>query len=408
MKKNQWSDFCITGVGVISSIGQGTEKFFDALIKGKSKFDILQRPGRQINDLSFLGAEIPDLDFPVDFPKKLIRNASFSTITALLSIDEAWKDALIKDNFDQDRIGLIVGGSNFQQRHNLEYQLKYKSKANFLNPTYGFSFFDSDLSALCSEYFGIKGMASTIGGASASGQLAIIEAVKALQLNQVDICIVVGALMDLSFWELQGFKALGAMGSEQFKEFPSKASRPYDSERDGFIYGENCGVLVLERDGERNNIKPYARLTGWAQTMDANRNPNPSYQGELKAIQQALNQAEISSSSIDYINPHGTGSPLGDETELNVLTAAKLNHAHINSTKSIIGHGLTSAGTIEVIATLLQMQNGKLHSCLNLDTPINKDFNWVNENGFKHEINKAITLSMGFGGINTALCLERN
>jgi malonyl-ACP decarboxylase len=405
-KHNQQVELLITGIGITSNIGQCKDSFTSALLKGDSVFGKVQRLGRQLEGKSFLGAEISDLTYPEDFPKRFLRSASFSSSVALVTLKEAWDEAEL-DNYEPERIGLIVGGSNFQQRHLQQIHQKHQTQPQFLTPTYGFSFLDTDLAALCTEHFAIKGLAYTVGGASASGQLAIIEAAKALQSGQVDICIALGALMDLSAWELQGFRALGAMGSEKYRDEPQKACRPFDQNRDGFIYGENCGAIVLERGNIRNKIKPYAKLTGWALAMDANRNPNPSHEGELKVIQQTLRQARLSSSDIDYINPHGTGSPLGDETELKALKSAKLNQAYINASKSIIGHGLTSAGTVEVIATLLQMKALKLHPSLNLETPIDNSFNWVKEKTIEHKIKKALTLSMGFGGINTALCLEK-
>jgi malonyl-ACP decarboxylase len=405
-KSKQQIDFIITGIGVVSNIGQGKEVFTSNLISGNSTFNQLKRSGRQLENKFFIGAEISELTYPKDFPQGSLRSASFSSHVALIALKEAWEEAEL-DNIDSERIGLIIGGSNFQQRHLQQLYQKYNTKPQFITPTYGFSFFDSDLSALCTEYFGIKGLAYTIGGASASGQLAIIEAIKAIQAGQVDVCIVVGALMDLSFWELQGFKALGAMGSDRYKDDPGKACRPFDLNRDGFIFGENCGAIVLEKQGLRKSTRPYAKLVGWSLVMDANRNPNSSYEGELKVIQQTLNNTGISASDIDYINPHGTGSPLGDEIELKALKRAKLNNAYINSTKSIIGHGLTAAGTVEVIATLLQMKASKLHPSLNLEEPIDNSFNWVKGNPINHEIKKALTLSVGFGGINTALCLEK-
>ncbi|MBN2441742.1 MAG: hypothetical protein JXJ04_10350 [Spirochaetales bacterium] len=406
LKNNRQDKFLITGIGITSNIGQGKEAFTSALLKGSSVFNQLLRPGRQQDGNTFLGAEIADLVYPIDFPKRLLRSASYSGCVALITVKEAWDEAGL-NNFESERIGFIAGGSNFQQRHLQQFYHKYQTNPQFLTPTYGFSFLDTDVVALCTEYFGIKGPAYTVGGASASGQLAIIEAIKTLQTGQVDICIVLGALMDISAWELQGFRALGAMGSDKYKDEPQKACRPFDQNRDGFIYGENCGALVLERDGLRNTIKPYAALTGWALVMDANRNPNPSEEGESRAIEKALNQAGLSPADIDYINPHGTGSPLGDETELKALKSVKLNRAYINSTKSIIGHGLTSAGTAEVIASLLQMKATKLHPSLNLEKTIDDSFNWVKTSATDHEIKKALTLSMGFGGINTALCLEK-
>ena len=141
--------------------------------------------------------------------------------------------------------------------------------------------------------------------------------------------------------------------------------------------------------------------------MDANRDPSPSLEGEVRAIRTALASAHWTASGVEYINPHGSGSVLGDSTELQALHECGLRHARINATKSLVGHGLTAAGTVEVIATLLQMQAGRLHPTRNLDQPIDPDFAWVNGSTSEHRFSNALTLSIGFGGVNTALCWER-
>ncbi len=141
--------------------------------------------------------------------------------------------------------------------------------------------------------------------------------------------------------------------------------------------------------------------------MDGNRNPDPSLEGETQAVQKALNDAALLPAQIDYVNPHGTGSIVGDETELKALHACGLTDAYLNATKSLIGHGLSAAGTVEVIATLLQMRVGRLHPSRNLDNPIDSTLNWVRDKSIDHSIKNALTLSMGFGGINTALCWQR-
>jgi malonyl-ACP decarboxylase len=255
--------------------------------------------------------------------------------------------------------------------------------------------------------FGIRGLAYTVGGASASGQLAIIQAAQAVLAGHVDVCIALGALMDLSHWECQGLRALGAMGSDRFANDPASACRPFDRRHDGFIYGESCGAMVIEggAGSAHRGVRPYAALRGWGLSMDGNRNPDPSVEGEIRVIGQALRSAEFTASQVDYVNPHGTGSVIGDEVELRALRACALTHAHLNATKSLIGHGLSAAGTVEAIITLLQMRLGQLHPTRNLEDPIDPEFRWVKE-PLGHQIERALTLSMGFGGINTALCWQ--
>ncbi|MBC7984225.1 MAG: polyketide beta-ketoacyl:ACP synthase [Candidatus Obscuribacterales bacterium] len=399
-------DIVVTGMGVISAIGQGKAGLLKALLHGESAFAIMQRPGRQ-RQSAFIGAEIRDIAFPQSITKKTLRAASLSAQVALVVLQEAWDEADLSA-VDPLRIGLVVGGSNIQQRELTQIHDGYRERMQFLKPTYGLSFMDSDLCGFCTAQFGIRGLAYTVGGASASGQLAIIQAAQAVLTHQVDVCIALGALTDLSYWECQGLHALGAMGSDRFANQPALACRPFDRDHDGFIFGESCGAVVIEsvESSLRRRVKPHAYLRGFGIAMDGNRNPDPSLHGEVRAIQVALQSAGWEASKIDYINPHGTGSIVGDETELQALRACDLSNAYLNATKSLIGHGLSAAGTVEVIATLLQMQAGQLHPTRNLENPIDVSLNWVREKSIAHRIDSALTLSMGFGGINTALCWQ--
>lgn len=398
----------ITGMGVISAIGQGKTAFATALFEGRRAFHVMQRPGRQ-RDSAYLGAEIREIVFSPSIEKQTLRAASLSGQAALVVLQEAWIEARLSE-VDPQRIGLIVGGSNIQQRELAQIHEAYSDCLVFLRPTYALSFMDSDLCGFCTAQFGIRGLAHTVGGASASGQLAIIQAAQAVLTNQVDVCIALGALMDLSHWECRGLRALGAMGSDRYANEPALACRPFDRDHDGFIFGESCGAVVIEslESSQCRCLEPYAALRGWGITMDGNRNPDPSVEGETQSIQNALGASGWLSAQIDYVNLHGTGSVVGDETELKALHACGLTDAYLNATKSLIGHGLSAAGTVEVIATLLQMQAGQLHPTRNLENPIDPTLNWVKNESIDHMIENALTLSMGFGGINTALCWQRH
>lgn len=413
MRSPSHPDLVVSGLGVTSAIGQGQEAFLAALMAGRHGFDIMKRPGRQRPEggdspTAFIGAEIGELNMPESIPRSLLRTALLSGQVALATLHEAWLDAAL-EQVAPERIGLIVGGSNVQQRELTLAHDNYRGREQFLRPTYGMSFMDSDLCGMCTEAFGIRGFAYTVGGASASGQLAVIEAMRAVESGRVDVCIAVGALMDLSHWECQGFRSLGAMGSTVYAGQPALACRPFDRDRDGFIFGEACGAVVVERadTARRTDRLPYARLTGWAMAMDAHRNPNPSVEGEMRAIKGALACAGLSPQDIDYINPHGTGSPIGDTTELESIRECRLGHAWLNATKSVIGHGLTAAGCVELIAVLLQMKEGRLHPTRNLDNPMETAMKWVGKEAVPHTIDNALNLSMGFGGVNTAVCLQR-
>jgi malonyl-ACP decarboxylase len=394
----------ISAMGVTSAIGVGKQAFFEALLEGKRVFAPLQREGRQHRKSQFIGAEIPAQAFATD----AAGNLSFSTQVAIHTLAELLDEAKLEAQALQ-AAGLIVGGSNFHQREQFLLQQRYGEKIRFIRPHYGIGFLDSDLIGACSERFGIGGFAYTLGGASASGLMAVIEAAEAVRSGRVEQCIALGALMDLSAMEFQAFRAMSAMGSDRFADQPHLASRPFDEQHDGFIFGEHCAAVLIESEASAKvrGIQPYVKVRGWALALDGNRNPNPSLEGEQRVIYGALEAAGWQPQDVDYVNPHGTGSPLGDDTELGALQTCGLNQAAINATKAITGHGLTSAGTLETVATCLQLRAQTLHPCVNLDHPINQNFNWVGPHQKSVDARTALKLSMGFGGINAAICMEK-
>lgn len=243
--KEATAEVGITGIGVITAVGQGCSEFETALRNGYHAFRVMERPGRQ-RGTAFIGAEIAQLRLPPFLSSRVHRMASLSAQAALATVYEAWQDANL-DAVDPYRIGLIVGGSNIQQRELTQTHEKYAERIRFLRPSYGVAFMDSDLCGWCTEQFNIRGLAYTTGAACASGQIAILEAIRVVQSGEVDVCIAVGALMDLSYWECHALRATGAMGTDRYAERPDLACRPFDEQRDGFIFGECCGAVVVER-----------------------------------------------------------------------------------------------------------------------------------------------------------------
>ncbi|QMU78246.1 polyketide beta-ketoacyl:ACP synthase [Streptacidiphilus sp. PB12-B1b] len=405
-------DVVVTGLGVTTAVGQGKDDFIAALLDGRHAFGFLQRPGRRPparpdgGTTVFLGAEMGEPAVPGSIAARTVRTASLSARAALATLDEAWHEAGL-DDADPSRIGLVIGGSNVQQRELTLLHARYADGPEFVRPTYGMGFMDSDLCGFCTEQFPIRGFAHTLGGASASGLLAVLQAVRAVQSGQVDVCVALGALMDLSYWECLAFQAMGAMGSHRWADDPAAACRPFDRNHDGFIFGEACAAVVVERADGRRHPTPYARFRGGGTAMDGTRNPHPSLEGEVAVVEAALREAGLSASAVDYVNPHGTGSPTGDAVELQALARCGLTHARINATKSITGHGLAAAGAVEIVATLLQMREQKLHPTRNLVDPLDGTFPWVREKAEDYAFRTAVSLSMGFGGISSAICLEK-
>lgn len=403
--RNPPPELLVTGMGVATAVGVGLPAFEQALFAGTHRFALMQRPGRQ-RDTAFIGAEIDPVPATGRLPPNVLRTASLSSRLALATLEQAWQEAALGD-MDPQRVGLVVGGSNLQQREMLLLQERHRQAPGFMPPSYALTFLDSDLCALCSQAFGIRGFAHGCGGASAAGQLAIIEAAEAVAAGRVDACVALGPMMDLSYWELLALQSSAAMAGDGGHD-PGDAYRPFDRGHTGFVYGEACAALVVERAGARRLGPPaHGRIAGWAVHMDANRNPNPSVEGEAQAVCAALAHAGWQPKDVDYVNPHGTGSPLGDTTELKALRACGLEHAAINATKSITGHGLAAAGAVEAVATLLQMRRGRLHPTRNLREPLDPAFAWVAAVPREMRIARSLSLSMGFGGLNTALCLSQ-
>lgn len=402
----------ITGVGIATAIGQGKANFTEALWAGKTAFGYLKRPGRE-GDPPFIGAEITTLATDVLQPEhnRLLRSASLSTQLALLVALEAWQDAQLDTaRLNPQRIGLVVGGSNVQQREQLQTWQRHATEPQFVSPSYGLALWDTDLVGVLSQALQIQGEGYSVGSASASGAMAIIQAARQIQSGCTDVCLAVGALFDLSSWECQGLRNLGAMGSRRFQDQPEAACRPFDRESDGFIYGEGSGVIVLEsaEHAQRRGARVYGRLLGWGSGLDGNRSANPNQAGEMQAMGAALQMAGLSADQINYVNTHGTSSPLGDKTEVAALKAVGLAHAALNATKSLTGHTLTAAGVVEAIATVLQMQAGRLHPTHNLIDPIDSDLSWVRQSAVATTVDYALSNSFGFGGINTTLVLGRD
>ena len=403
-------DVFVAGIGVGCGLGWGKAALIDGLLAGRDVFAVLARPGRQAPDGStaFIGVEMPDP--PVVLPPRVERTAGLGGRAAVAVLDEAWREAGL-DDVAPERIGLVDGapdaakpdngGANLAAREQMLAQLAYAGRLDFVPPRHGHVFLDSEVAGLCAATYPIRGFAHSVGAASASGAVAVLHAAEAIRSGRVDACVAVGALQDVSYLDLAGLRALGAMGGGgRFAGQPGRACRPFDSGHDGFLYGEVCAALVLRRDGGG-----HGRILGGAQVVDGQRGPEPCGVGQGRAIAAALAQAGLTAADIDYVNAHGTGTPKGDVTEAATLAAAGLDHAWINAGKSVTGHGLAAAGALEVAATLLQMRAGRLHATRNLDDPLDPDLRWVRGAAVEHRIRHALKLSFGFGGCDCALVL---
>lgn len=414
------TNVAVTGLGVITPIGIGQTQFASGLKKGTTNFSImeLEQSGTRFNypiartDNFNLSELVANLNINEDIIEKVkrLRNISTGASFGIYSALEAWTDAgLSNADIDLSRVAIVSGGTNTQQATLKAMHDRYSEKVQFMNPLYGLNFFDTDLIGILSELLGIKGEGHVIGAASASGNMAIIQGSRLLKSKEYDLVMVVAPLMELSVFEFQGFTAMGAMASLKEGLNPSEICRPFDQAHCGFVSGQSSGCLILESEenASKRSKEIYGLVCGYGLSMDANRNPNPSKEGEKKAMLAAMANAKVSCSEIHYINTHGTASGIGDETEVEAIVEAGLEGIKANSTKSIIGHGLSAAGVVEAIACLLQLKNGFLHKSNNLIDPISNKIDWVKDAEYPKVLNCVLSNNFGFGGINTSIIFKK-
>jgi malonyl-ACP decarboxylase len=390
----------VTGLGAATGFGYGKDVLLDGLFSGRDLVAPFAREGRQppYGETRFVGIEVPEP--PELLPRRVARTAGLSGRVAVAVVQEALAEAQL-DAVDPMRIGLVAGGSNLQNRELLLAGRGAVERARLLMPHLAYAFFDSDVASLCADAFGIRGRTWSVGAASASGAVAVIEAAHAVASGSLDACVAVGALQDLSFLELEALSLMGALGPRGDRV---GGCRPFDRGHDGFVFGESAAAVVLRRSEDVPHAV-YGYVAGLALVQDGPRGPEPSRGGEVRAIRDALDAAGLAPHAVAYVNAHGTGTPLGDETEVQALRDAGLSGALVNATKSILGHGIASAGAVEVLVTLLQMRAGRLHPTHGLDDPIAPDLRWVRGAPMACTVRHAISLSFGFGGINTAIVL---
>jgi malonyl-ACP decarboxylase len=414
----------VTGMGIVSSIGTDLSAFSTSLKNGHS--GITRSRDKKVPEVSVsLAAEIQNFSFLErlrqfrNIPEEMVRKAKrlgqrapFSIQTSLVSALEAWQNAALCDSsVSSERVGLIVAGQNTTQNYQYNLMPKFREHPEYLSPRYALEFLETNQVGVLSELLEIHGEGFVIGGASATGNVGFIKGYQAVLSGLLDICLVVGVVADLSPMDIQGFINIGAMGGKKYNDQPDKACRPFDTQHEGFIYGQAgaCVILESEESADKRGVPFQAEIKGGSINLDAHSSADPNIDGEKKAMLSALTQGGISVSDVTYINTHGSSSPLGDETEAEAITQLFREHASdiwLNATKGFTGHCLYSAGVVEVIATILQMKEGFIHANKNLEEPIRNDLKFCGDEAIAHDINIAISNSFGFGGINTSVVLK--
>lgn len=415
----------VTGMGILNAAGDNIEKFTKSLYDGKSGIGRIKQFAQESIPVD-IGAELTNFNFAEqiennkslsielsNYIRKSGRTAPFPVQASIISSLEAWSNAnLDKEKIDREEVGLVVAGQNIAQHYQYDMAKSFHAASEKLNPSYALHFMDTDHVGVLSDIFRINGEGFTTGGASASGNVGIIQATRLIKSGAAKACLVVGSVADFSPVEMLGFYIIGAMGGRKFKDQPDKACRPFDMDHEGFILGQGTAALVLEtvESAKSRKVPILAEIAGGAIALDGNRQPNPNKFGEIRAMQNAVKQAGLSCKDVQYINAHGSSSIIGDEVEIEAIKTVfndTVPELWINSTKTISGHCLWSAGITEVIASIIQMNEGFVHPNLNLDNPIDKTCRFAGKKSESAEIGVALSNSFGFGGINTSLVIKK-
>lgn len=405
----------ITGLGVVSPVGNGKEEFWNNLLVGKpgvgpiTQFDATDFPVR-------IAGEVKDFD-PVALAgdRKTVRHmdryTQFAVAAAKMAVADAKLDMTKEDpDMAGTLIGTGIGGIHVMEDTILQIEKRGPGKVNpFAIPM----MIANMASGQVSITLGLRGPVLTDVTACASGTNSIGLAARLIKYGDADIMIAGGAEAAVSKAPMAGFAAMKALSSRDCP--PEEASCPFDAGRDGFVLGEGSGVLVLEEleHAKKRGAHIYAELAGYGSNGDAYHITAPRPGGELAylCMEKALKDAHTKPEEVDYINAHGTSTHLNDLNETSAIKALLGKHAYeipVNSTKSMTGHLLGAAGAIEAVVCALSIENNKVHPTINLkERDPECDLDYVTEGARDAKINVAMSNSFGFGGHNAVIVMRR-
>jgi 3-oxoacyl-[acyl-carrier-protein] synthase II len=406
----------ITGIGAITPLGLTLNETWDGLVAGRSgvgpitQFDASELPVR-------IAGEIKGFDPNQYINFKEARRMARCSQVAVATAQEALADAglgvpVASDH--EERVGVLLGSAIGGFERALEGIDTYRSKGlSRVNPFVIPSLLVNIVSHHVSLSAQAKGPISTVVAACASGTQAVGEASEFIRRGAADVMICGGVDALIHFTPVVGFCAMRALSARN--DEPERASRPFDAERDGFVYSEGCAILVLEalEHAQARGAQIYAEVLGHASSSDAFHvaQPDPDGMGASRAIQWALDDAGLSPQDVDYINAHGSATPISDPIETRAIKRVFGDHAYkvaINSTKSMIGHAMGGAGAIEVSVCALTINRGVIHPTINLETPdVECDLDYVPEGARKADVRFTLCNSFGLGGQNACVVLGR-
>lgn len=407
----------VTGVGAVTPLGNDARSFWQALIQGVSgagaitKFDTT-------NFKTKFACEVKNFDISHILDKKEIRRFDLFSQYAMAASEEAIIDANLSDpSVNKNRVGVIwssgIGGVETFQNEVIQYA--NNGKIPKFSPFFVPRMIIDIASGHISMRHGLKGLNFCVVSACASSTNAIIDAFNYLRLGRADAIVCGGSEASVNEVSIGGFNALKALSERN--DAPHTASRPYDAERDGFVMGEGGGSLVLEtlEHAQKRGAKIYAELVGGGMSADAYHltAPHPEGEGAKAVMTDALEDAGLSPSDIDYINAHGTSTPLGDVAEIKAIQKVFGDHAchlNISSTKSMTGHLLGAAGIIEAIACVFAVQHDIIPPTINHalnDEAIDPELNFTFNKAQQKKVQYALSNTFGFGGHNASVIFKK-
>ncbi len=397
----------VTGMGIVSSIGNNTQEVLGSLREAKSGIKTAEDHVKYGFRCQVQGA--PDLDPFEVLDRRTARFMAKGTAWNYIAMEQAIQDAgLETGDVINPRTGIIMGSGGPSTKTIFEAADITREKGpKRVGPTAVPKAMSSTASAVLGTQFEIKGVNYSITSACATSNHCVGNAYETIQMGKQDI-IFAGGSEDLDWSMSNLFDAMGAMSSK-FNDTPSKASRAYDANRDGFVIAGGAGVLVLEEleHAKARGAKIYGEIIGYGATSDGSDMVAPSGEGAVRCMQMAL---ETVNNPIDYINPHGTSTPVGDAKEIGAIKEVFGDKCPpISATKSLTGHSLGATGVQEAIYCLLMMNNKFIAKSAHIEEldPEFADVNIIRERIDNAELNTVISNSFGFGGTNATLALQR-
>jgi 3-oxoacyl-[acyl-carrier-protein] synthase II len=404
----------ITGLGAITPLALTVRETWEGLLAGKSgvatitQFDASELPVR-------IAAEVKGFDPRNYMNFKEARRMARCSQMAIATAQEAVADAQLPQPFvDEERVGVLIGSTVGGFEKIVESLDTFRQKGLARVSPFGLTASVSNMpSHHVSQTFQAKGYISTVNAACATGTQAVGEAAEVIRRGAADVLICGGVEAVIHFANFVGFIAMRAISARN--DEPERASRPFDKDRDGFIIGEGCGLMVLESlpHARQRGARIYAEVLGYSTSSDAFHvaAPDPEGAGAIRAMRWALQNAGITPDEVDYINAHGTSTPLNDVIETNAIKKVFGDHAYqvpVSSTKSMVGHDLGAAGAIEAIVCTLTIEQGIIHPTINYETPDPEcDLDYVPNQPRRAEVNITLSNSFGLGGQNACLVLSR-